>query len=320
MTPKRFRLLIQSLFALSCVYVGWRFFAFYQWAVGASATPASRPPGVEAFLPISALLGAKQYLYTGMWDRVHPAGLTILLAAVLLSLVFRKAFCGYVCPVGLISGLLERLGRRLGLSRSLPVWVERALGTVKYALLGFFLYTVWNMDLRGVAAFIRSPYNMVSDAKLLEFFLHPSGTALLVLAALAVVSLVVRNFWCRFLCPYGALTGLWALGSPLFIRRDEATCVSCGKCRKACPADIRVDKKILVNSTQCIGCMQCAGSCPVPGCLTPRLAGLRVPLVLAGLGAVAVFALAYWWAASTGHWDNGMPQEMLRAIYARQLR
>lgn len=319
MTPKRFRLLIQSLFVLACAYVGWRFLAFYQWVTGVSNTPAVRPPGVEAFLPISALLGAKQYFLTGIWDKVHPAGLTILLAAVLMSLLFRKAFCGYVCPVGFLSGLLERAGKKLGISRSLPLWAERILGSVKYVLLGFFVYTVWNMDIRAVSAFIRSPYNMVSDAKLLEFFLHPSGTALGVMLALAALSLVLRNFWCRFLCPYGALTGLWALASPLFIRRDRQSCINCGKCRRACPADIRVDKKELVNSTQCLGCMQCAGACPVQGCLTPRVVGFRVPLWLAGAGAVAVFVLAWWWAKSTGHWDSSMPGDMLRVIYARNL-
>ncbi|MBC7355197.1 MAG: 4Fe-4S binding protein [Desulfomicrobiaceae bacterium] len=339
-SPEAFRRTLQAVFALLSLGVGWRFFRFLAWALGASDQFSPRPAGVEAFLPISALLGFRRLLTTGLWDNVHPAGLTIFISALLMALLFRKGFCGYVCPVGFVSHWLAQVGRAFGISRDLPRLAERLMGVPKYVLLGFFLMTVVRMPGDQLESFLFSPYNMVSDAKLMRFFLSPSGTAVAVLALLVAASLVLRNFWCRFLCPYGALLGLVSLLSPLAVWRDEARCVSCGRCRRVCPAAIDVPKKVRVNSSLCIGCMQCIGACPVPGCLAPALFGCvggkglrraeegggasavacpprRVSPLVAGLGAAGLLLLAWIWAKATGHWDAAIPQAMLRMIYMR---
>ena len=56
---------------------------------------------------------------------------------------------------------------------------------------------------------------------------------------MVVASVFVQNFWCRYLCPYGALLGLTSLLSPLRIRREPAACIDCAKCAKACPSSCR---------------------------------------------------------------------------------
>ena len=112
---------------------------------------ATRPPSVESFLPISALVGLKRFLLTGYWDPVHPAGLTILAAAIVGALLARKAFCGWVCPVGTISRGLEWLGEKLFWRRRWPVvprWLDLALMSLKYVLLALFAWAIlWQMPL-----------------------------------------------------------------------------------------------------------------------------------------------------------------------------
>jgi polyferredoxin len=230
-TPSRFRLIVQAVFALFCVYVGFRFAGFLAWTLGQAEVFVARPGAVEGFLPIGALLALRQLLATGEWDMVHPAGLTILLAILVMAFLFRKGFCAYICPVGFLSGLLSRVGRRCGLDKVPPRKLDLALTGVKYFGLGFFGFTVFLfMDLDSVQAFLRAPYNMVADAKMLAFFTNPSALSLTIIVALGLLSLVVRNPWCRYLCPYGALLGLFSWFSPTVIVRDEASCVSCGKC------------------------------------------------------------------------------------------
>ena len=92
------------------------------------------------------------------------------------------------------------------------------------------------MSAATISDFMHTPYGLIADVKMLNFFREMSQTAAIVLAALVVLSILVENFWCRYLCPYGALMGLVSLLSPLKIRRDPAACIDCGKCAQACPA------------------------------------------------------------------------------------
>ncbi|MGE4193906.1 MAG: 4Fe-4S binding protein [Pseudodesulfovibrio sp.] len=316
-TPARFRLAVQAGFALFCLYVGYRFVLFLDWVSGRTELFTPKPGAVEGFLPISALLGLRKFLATGLWDRAHPAGLTIFLAILAMAFLLRKGFCGYVCPVGLLSGLLERAGRRLGLAKVPPRFIDLPLRSLKFLFLGAFLFPVLTMDGRSLDAFLRSPFNVTSDARMLDFFLSPSATALLVIGVLIALSLVIRNFWCRCLCPYGALLGLAAWVGPVHVTRDADTCVGCGKCTARCPAAIEVEKKETVTSPECMGCAECIGACPVRGCLAFTVLGRkRIPWASVGAGVILVLLIARIWAGYAGNWDSAMPQEMLRRFYA----
>lgn len=315
-TPHILRRLIQTAFALTCLFIGYRFVAFLSWAKGLGPE-ATRPPSVEAFLPISALLGAKRLALTGQWDPFHPAGLALLLCFLLMAWLLRKGFCGYVCPVGLISNLLESLGKRMHTLVDVPKKLDLALCSLKYLLLGFFLYTVQTMPLAGINQFLRSPYNLTAEARMLEFFTSPGPVAVGVLAALAVASMVIRNIWCRYLCPYGALLGIAALPSPLTVVRDEETCIACGKCTKACPSVIKVEEKKTVLSPECIGCSECINACPVEGCLSIKAGNKRLPTWTIGLGCVALVIGCYTLANFTGHWANDLPPDMARMLYGK---
>jgi chromosome condensin MukBEF MukE localization factor len=61
----------------------------------------------------------------------------------------------------------------------------------------------FRMTLADLRAFLDSSFNQTADVRLLQLFLRPSATTLMVLAVLAGLSLWVRHFWCRYLCPYG---------------------------------------------------------------------------------------------------------------------
>ena len=308
----------QWFFFLVSLYVGWRFVLFCRFAAGLGPE-AARPAGVEGFLPISALLGARHALDAGTWDPVHPAGLTIFLAALAMAFVFRKAFCGHVCPVGFVIARVGRLGQRLGLARSVPGRLEAVLRLPKYLLLAFFLFTTFfGMDAAGVAAFVRSSYNITADARLLLFFLHPGGIALAVLASLFLLGLVFRGSFCRWLCPYGALLGLVAKGGPTSLARDPKRCTGCGRCRTVCPMDLPVTAG--PRPLECSGCASCLVACP-SGASAVRFGflGRMAPWWLTAAGAVGLFGLAYVTAQAAGVWQTHLPGAMLARLYAMAL-
>ena len=314
---KFIRPIVQGLFFLFSLYIGYEFYLFYSWAIGSSVAFSPRPPGVEAFLPISALLGLKRFILTGKYDMVHPAGLTILLAVLTISFFFRKAFCGWICPVGFVSNLVERLGRSFRLSISVRPWVRLILMVPKYLLMAFFIYVIFiKMDLRAIESFINSPYNISVDAKMLLFFMAPSSATLWVISGIIVVSLFIVNFWCRYLCPYGALLGLFAMVGPLRIVRDEEECIGCKRCRKVCPSGISVDERRIVWDPDCIGCEECISVCPKKECLSVRFYSRPIsPFILPAL-AVGTFLLFWLVARATGYWESSVPLDVFSRFYS----
>jgi polyferredoxin len=187
---------------------------------------------------------------------------------------------------------------------------------LKYLLLGLFFYAVAWMSAGAIEGFMTTPYGLVTDVKMLDFFRFLSSTAALSLLALAVLSFFFQNFWCRYLCPYGALTGIVALLSPSRIRREPDQCIDCVKCAKICPAKLPVDKLITVKSAECTGCLECVAVCPVEPALAMTLPGRkRLPAwaMAAGISGVffAVVLLAKWY----GLWNGHIPE----AIYSKYL-
>jgi polyferredoxin len=311
---------VQAGFLLTVLWIGWE---FARWVHGLEAgrLVGERPPGVEGFLPIAALLSLRHLFTTGEVHPVHPAGLVILVLVLAIGLLAKKAFCSWVCPIGTLSETLAGLSRRLFRRKlRLPRLLDLPLRSLKYLLLAFFVHAVFfQMDPAAVADFLDSPYNRVADVKMLYFFENLSPFALGVLVGLAVLSIVVPYFWCRYLCPYGALLGALSLLSPLKVTRDAPSCIDCGLCTKACPSHLPVARLARVSSDECSGCLSCVAACPVTRALrveTP--APWRRAVRPAAFAAVVVglFVGGTLLARATGHWRNAIMDEE----YARRIR
>ena len=301
---------------LLTVGIGIHFFMYVHQATGEGAITVSRPAGVEGFLPIGALMGWKLFLLTGIWDPVHPAAMVILAFAAVISLGLRKSFCGWFCPVGTLSEWLWKGGRKLfGRNYKLPPWLDFPLRSMKYLLLAFFVWTIFSISRLAIHAFLQGPYYKMSDVKMLFFFTQMSITTAVSLISLALVSLVVRNFWCRYLCPYGALMGLLSLFSPTRVKRNPETCIDCKRCSEVCPYHLPVDRKLRVLSPECNGCMDCTLVCPVKNTLELTTKGVsKKAWSVARLGAVIlVLYLGLVYAASiTGHWKSSVSEKEFR--------
>ncbi len=304
------RFCVQATFLLLNLGIGLQFLRFVRYyETGGISARTARPAGVEGWLPIEGLMNLKYFLSTWSFPRVHPAAMILISAFLVISILFRKAFCSWLCPVGTISEGLWKLGRKwLKLNWQLPRWLDFPLRSLKYLLLSLFLTAVVSMSAEAIREFIESPYGLVADAKMLNFFRHLGTTAAITLVVLVILSVLVKNFWCRYLCPYGALMGIASLFSPARIRRDQERCIDCAKCARACPALLPVDKLISIKSPECTACMECVAVCPAAGALQLSLPGRRrIPAwaLAAGIGGVFIaFVLA---AKLAGVWQTRLP-------------
>jgi polyferredoxin len=312
-----------ALLVLNLVLGAKFYFWVRQFEVGAVDANLTRPAGVEGWLPIAGLMNLKYWILSGEIPRVHPAAMFLLVTFLAMAFLLRKAFCSWLCPVGTISEYLWRAGKKL-LKRNfvLPRWLDLPLRGLKYFLLGFFVWAISTMSVVGIRDFMQSPYGLIADVKMLNFFRHIGETGLIVLGVLVAASVFVQNFWCRFLCPYGALLGLTSWFSPARIRRNEETCIDCAKCAKACPSALPVDKLVQIRSAECTGCLECVAVCPAQDTLTmslPKMIAAKpktaaIPAWAMAAGIAVMFLGVAGFAKATRHWNSPIPTSVYERL------
>ena len=305
------RIVVQWCFMFWVAGIGIRFGIFVNAVEnGATAPLVSRPPSVEGFLPIGALTSLKYWLVSGEIHPVHPASLVIFLAILLMSLLAKKSFCSWLCPVGTLSEAAYKIGTKLfGRNFRLWRWLDITLRSVKYLLLLLFVKLILlDMPTEALSGFLDASYWAVSDVKMLHFFTRMSLTTLVVLASLTFLSLFYKNFWCRYLCPYGALLGLASMVSPFKIRRDAVGCTGCQRCSNSCASDLPVHSCATVSSPECTGCLTCVANCPEQNVLAMQPAFWRrsVPVWVFPVVVIFVFMAAIGAGMVSGHWYSSL--------------
>jgi ferredoxin len=193
------------------------------------------------------------YTYAREGDMLCSLGVSnffILGGVLLTTLLLRRAFCSYICPIGAISEWLSALGRKLRAPCiEVPPALDRAFSLFKYAVLAVILWLTWRageLIFRG----FDPCYALISR--------HGTDItywAYVVSGAAALGSLAIVLPFCRWLCPLAAVLNPFSRFGLSRIKRDVQACLDCGLCAKSCPASIPVDQVQQVTAARCMSCM-----------------------------------------------------------------
>jgi polyferredoxin len=168
------------------------------------------------------------------------------------GLMAGRGFCGWLCPFGTLNDLLAF--RRVRIGR----WTSYG----KYAVLAFTLLGAW---LAADTLFCKLCPAATLEASIPFLFLGVAkvNTPLLVhlgtLAGTLLGMVLIARFWCRYLCPMGALLSLFNRVSFLRLRLNTERCKDCGACTASCPMGIEPHTEH--DNHNCIKCGNCVDGC-----------------------------------------------------------
>ena len=265
----RIRLLIQLAFAaLSNGYLK----GFARGQIFTGSTKYLCLPGLNCYSCPGALgscpIGALQATLN---SRQYKLSLYVLGLLTVFGTLLGRFVCGFLCPFGLIQDLLFKIPfvkkiRRLSGEKSLR-WLRFVFLGIFVILLPLFVIDITGLGEPWFCKWICPVGTLEGGIPLVLLNNAMRGAAgflfrwkLVILIITLLSSIIIYRPFCRYVCPLGALYGLFNKISLYRIRIDSEKCVGCGLCQKACKLDIPVWQN--PDSMDCIRCGECKAVCP----------------------------------------------------------
>ena len=261
-------------------------------------------PSIHAICPYGGLESMLSLVAVGTFLKRIVVGTFVLFGTtVLLALTMRRSFCGQICAFGGLQEFFGKIGHKLFKKRpTLPKKLDGILRYLKYVVLAVTVVMAWITGELWITPY--DPFNALGHLADFQALTTSYLIGFIVLIVTLLGSIVYDRFFCKYLCPAGALYGLIGKASPYAVRVEESACIRCGKCNRACPMNVEVmnAKNGKVTSMECINCNECVNACPVQGAIhTGFSKKVSIHPILATVLALVLFFAPIGIAAATGN-------------------
>jgi ferredoxin len=228
---------------------------------------------IHALCPYGALESLYSLIGSGTFiQKIYSGTVVLFVLTIIIALLFRRSFCGLICPFGALQEFFALLGKKIFKRRfSINGKPDHYLRYLKYVVLLITIIYAWK-----TAGLWMSPYDPWSAYSHLSegilSLISENLVGFILLIVTIIGSILYDRFFCKYLCPMGALYGIISKISPHKIVRNQDKCISCNLCTKNCPMNIDVANSNSITSAECINCQLCILSCPKAGCLETKQA------------------------------------------------
>ena len=203
---------------------------------------------------------ARWQLVPSVLGTLSGAAVSVVILGVLLllTLLFGRVYCSFICPLGILQDIVFRIRRWLAPKRFLKF--SRPVPWMRYGVLAWPA-AIWSNNLLAADS---------SSADLVQMDYFPAAFPVLLASAgmlglVAVMSAWKGRLYCNTVCPVGTFLGLLSRISLFRLGFDPASCKKCGKCVKSCKAQCLNLKEYKIDSSRCVACYDCVRSCSEGG-------------------------------------------------------
>lgn len=212
----------------------------------------------------------------------------LLIAIFPITIIWGRFFCGYLCSFGAMGDLLWAIRSKVS-KKTLPISekADHVAKYIKYVVLVLNILFLWSLAVSFEATW--SPwtiFGMYSSIKGWSDLGAFASVGAVLLLLIIVGSLLIERFFCRYLCPLGAIFTLLSHFRLYRIKKPRSECGACQLCTRKCSMGISLKDMDVVQSGECIDCYRCVDVCPRDNVKTnpaPAIAGTTAAVAMTGL-------------------------------------
>jgi len=248
-------------------------------------------PGLYA-MTFSELKTVYQMIIGGDFNFLQAfPSLVEFVAVMLLTIVMGRWFCGWLCAFGAYNDLIYFISRKVfKVKFKVNEKVDSILKYVKYVVLVFIIIVSWTMGSSILAS--TSPWDAFGQITAPSTIFSSLLIGLILLVLITIGAFFIERFFCRYLCPLGAVFSIISRFSITKINKPKADCGKCRACTNKCSMGLNLYKVNGVRGGDCINCLKCTEVCPRNNANT-NILGQDINQNLAGSVAMATMLGVY---------------------------
>ena len=214
-------------------------------------------------------------------------------AIAILSVIIGRFFCGWLCAFGTYNDLVYMVSRKIFKKKfKISQGLDAKLKYVKYIILLGIIIFIWFMNLSPKNSI--NPWDAFAQLPQIKTMLIQIPIAFILLALITVGAIFIERFFCRYLCPLGAIQAILSKFRVINISKPGEKCGKCQICTNNCPMGIDLSKVETIHSAECIGCFKCVDKCYRSNPKVVVFKKINLKWYYSTAAAILIFSFTFW--------------------------